>query len=163
MKKLARLLSVLILCTFSGLSYSQSHTNSVSLPSYSNVKWLYKQGFPVSNYDWDNPEINLYLTEALNYHRQAKLFDGAGIGLTAAGVLLLTAGFGGYMFEIMALPVLILGDYQSNTDLYNALLLAGGASVVGGVALVLGGGGPNRKQANSAAGRARLKFFTNRR
>lgn len=50
------------------------------------TKWLKQNGFDTDNYQWDNPEINLYLDQALKSRSTGDIMGFTGLGIFVVGL-----------------------------------------------------------------------------
>ncbi|WKN43454.1 hypothetical protein [Tunicatimonas pelagia] len=163
MKSICFFALLLWLCNIAP-AYSQSGLDSISPPSTSKIKWMERQGFPVTHYQWNEPEVNLRLQKALKYRSRSQLYVISGSGLVLSGVALTTAGFFGFMFELLFAPVFASsGDYKSNFSRYGTIMIIGGISAGTGITLTLTGGQSNWRKAQREMRQARRKYDSSQR
>ena len=100
---LKTLISLSIIVLFSYLAKGQSGTTSTETilklenPYKKNrTKWLNKNGFNTNTYTWDDPEINLYLDQAVKKRSAGNVLVYTGGGILAFGLF---ANFVGRMIH----------------------------------------------------------------
>ncbi|MEM9832408.1 MAG: hypothetical protein AAF944_17380 [Bacteroidota bacterium] len=148
------------LCSIT-FSSAQSSYDSIPRHLVSKIRWMERQGFPASSYQWTEPEINLHLQDALKYRKHSTLYLAGGSGLMLSGVVLTTVGFIGVIVESVFAPIITIGsDYEPDFSRYNTMIIIGGGAMVGGLTLTLTGGRSSRHRAHKEIGEARLKYFS---
>ncbi|WP_425392408.1 hypothetical protein [Ekhidna sp.] len=88
------LAALLLLCGYHVQSQNSDSTTSQTIVKLENpykkgkTKWLNNNGFDTKSYDWDNPDINLYLDQSLKSRSTGNVLIFTGGTLIAAGLVI---------------------------------------------------------------------------
>lgn len=128
----------LLLSIHCEIGYGQGSSNTVPRQLEQQIRWLERQGFPARDYQWNDPEVNQSLQQALKANEQANGRLLGGYSLVGVGSVAASVGFLGLFYASLT-GMFASPDAAAEKDRYSIITGLGLGALVGGVVISVNG------------------------